>query len=325
MGIGIQTVDTIGREHAYRPISGDVLFVGRQTVYATPDELAATLRVHGHRVDRSAIEVDRSTVNRHERHAHKTLAADRSIFRALGIDSVRALDVSAYEGAEIVHDLNRPLPPDLEQTVDFLLDGSTLDNVFDPAMAIRNFAGLLRPGGRLLTINGYSTRETAYTICSPPWFFDYFVENGFADCKVYVTVARGDRTNVFWLDPDYLEHARQAPLLFHTNDRMWTTVFAEKAAASTVDKSPVQQHYRSAAGWDAYCGNLARVKQSQRPHLHRSSTDLFLNRALAGYPWIDREFSARRHWRQIPHRAYWKIRRTVRALRAQPAPGSSKP
>jgi hypothetical protein len=65
---------------------------------------------------------------------------DRSIFHALGIDHVKALDASSCEDAEIVHDLNRPLPNHLKATADFIVDGGTLDNVFDPAMTLRNYA-----------------------------------------------------------------------------------------------------------------------------------------------------------------------------------------
>jgi SAM-dependent methyltransferase len=311
MGLGSNALDAIGREHAYRPITGDVAFVGRQAVYCTPEELIAHLRGHGHAVDGSAIEIDRTTVNRLGDYAGKNLVTDRSIFRALGVDSVKAIDVSPYEGAEIIHDLNQPLPAQLRETVDFLVDGSTLDNVFDPAMALRNFAGLLRPGGRLVAINGYSTRETAYTLCSPGWFLDYFIENGFADCKVYVSAVSRGRINPVWLDPGYIERARDFPLLFHTNARMWTTVFAEKGSKSTSGKAPTQHHYRSREAWDTYVENLAALRASRRPHLNRSYADLFFNRAFPGFVWVDREFQARRHWREVPHRAYWKLRRAL--------------
>src|SRR5690349_9414278 len=152
MGLGGQAIDAIGREHAYRPIIGDVLFIGRQTVYFSPQDLARRLRDHCAEVDAGAIEVDRTTVNRN---LAGELATDRSIFRALGLpaERIKALDVSPYEGAEVIHDLNQPIPANLRGCADFIVDGSTLDNVFDPAMALRNYAELLRPGGRLLTIN----------------------------------------------------------------------------------------------------------------------------------------------------------------------------
>jgi hypothetical protein len=322
MGLGGEAIEAIAREHAYRPISGDVLFIGRQTTYLSANELAAILRSHGHAVDSAAIEIDRTTISRQRGHEGKELVTDRSIFHALGVDKVRALDVSAYEGAEIIHDLNEPLPPHLHGSADFIVDGSTLDNVFDPATCLRNFAGLLKVGGRLLTINAYTTLQTAYTLCSPPWYFDYFVENGFIDCRVYVIVARRGRSNAFWLDPDYIARARGGTLGFDARGNVFIVALAEKGPASTTNASPAQQHYRSAAGWEVYAERLRTVQQSQRPHLARSSADLFIWNPTAGYVWVDRNFAARRHWRQVPHRAYWKIRRTLRALRAaRPVPG----
>ena len=200
MGLGGQAIDAIGREHAYRPIAGDVLFIGRQTVYFSPQDLARRLRDHLPHVDEAAIEVDRTTLNRNLK---GELATDRSVFRALGLPPARikALDVSAYEGAEVIHDLNQPIPEALRECADFIVDGSTLDNVFDPAMALRNYADLLRPGGRLLAINAWNLRDSTYTACSPSWYLDYFVANGFADCKVYVCVGARAGINIYWLDP----------------------------------------------------------------------------------------------------------------------------
>ena len=129
--------------------------------YFTPSGLAAQLRSHGHVVDSSAIEVDRTTI--HRLPGHGEIVTDRSIFHALGIDGVKALDASAYEGAEIVHDLNRPLPDNLKAMADFIVDGSTLDNVFDPAMTLRNYAQLLRPGAACSP----STRSIIANVRSP--------------------------------------------------------------------------------------------------------------------------------------------------------------
>jgi SAM-dependent methyltransferase len=315
MGLGGEAIEAIAREHAYRPISGDVLFIGRQTTYFTPQELVGILSAHGHAVDVSAIEVDRSTTNRQSGYERKELVTDRSIFRAIGVNSVRALDVSAYEGAEIIHDLNTPLPRELCGSADFVVDGSTLDNVFDPATALRNMAALLRPGGRLVTINAYTSQQTAYTLCSPPWYFDYFVENGFADCRVYVVVAPPGRTNVFWLDPGYVAYDRHGTFRFTARGNVFILAFAERGASSTTHRSPVQQCYRDAEGWRSYGEHLRTIQESRRPHLTRSSTNLFISRPTAGYVWVDKTFIARRHWRQVPHRAYWKIRRTIQARR----------
>jgi SAM-dependent methyltransferase len=301
MALSIQAIDVIGREHAFRPIKGDVLFIGRQSVLFTPDELVSQLRSHGLTVDAGAIESDRSTVNRLP--GYGALATDRSIFRALGIDSVKALDVSAYEGAEIVHDLNRPIPDTLRECADFIVDGSTLDNVFDPASALRNYARLLRPGGRLVMVNAMNTREGCYTICPADWYLDYFVANGFADCRVYVCAAYNNSVNCYWLNSHTIAAERRSrPYVFPI---MWwryfTVVFAEKGPASTTDLSPVQQPYRSSADWDRHIALLAPINSSGRPHMARSR-GVIPRMARRGYTWMDRDFRPREVAPSLPRR-----------------------
>jgi hypothetical protein len=65
----------------------------------------------------------------------------------------------------------KPLPGKLRNLADFIIDGSTLDNVLDPAMAIRNFAAM--------TVNMYSNHYEPYAILPPLWYPDFFVVNKF--------------------------------------------------------------------------------------------------------------------------------------------------
>ena len=157
------------------------------------------------------------------------------------------------------------------RTADFIVDGSTLDNVFDPAMTLRNYAQLLRPGGRLLAINTLNNRQCAFTICSPDWFLDYFVENGFSDCKVYVCAGFAGAFNSYWLDTEYMASQRPGKLVFPP--MLWdyyTLVFAEKGPASTTECAPVQHPYRSPDEWTRYEARLSAINRSPRPHLARS-------------------------------------------------------
>lgn len=68
----------------------------------------------------------------------------------LGAEEIAALDHSDYEGEVVVHDLNVPIGTDLEQSCDALIDGGTLEHVFNFPVAVANCMRMVREGGRLL-------------------------------------------------------------------------------------------------------------------------------------------------------------------------------
>jgi SAM-dependent methyltransferase len=74
---------------------------------------------------------------------------DRFLAEFLGARQVVALDASAFEGAILVHDLNREMPSDLDETFDAVIDGGTLEHVFNFPIAIANCMRLVAVGGRL--------------------------------------------------------------------------------------------------------------------------------------------------------------------------------
>jgi hypothetical protein len=203
------------------------------------------------------------------------------------------LDHSDYEGAEIVHDLREPLPQRLSEITDFLVDGSTLDNVFTPSTVLQNYAKLLRPGGRLVLLNAFSSYDTPYAIMPPLWYLDYFVINGFADAKVYIVVFPGQgEDNVFYVDVNFLQQAKRSMGRFCGPHHMVTVVMAEKGPSSTTDRMPIQQDYRSQEEWAVYLEKLAVIQQSTRHHLLRSHTGRRLFDVAGGHVFINTEFKA---------------------------------
>jgi SAM-dependent methyltransferase len=76
------------------------------------------------------------------------------LFAYLGSHSVCSMDLSDYEGAEILHDLNHPVGTELHDKFDCIFDGGTLEHIFDIAQAFRNIAAMLKVGGLFLSSNG---------------------------------------------------------------------------------------------------------------------------------------------------------------------------
>ncbi len=103
------------------------------------------------------------------------------LLRMLGADRIEALDASAFEGSGIVHDLNEPVDVALHGRFDLVLDGGTLEHVFNVPVALRNCMEMVKPGGRLILVT------PANNFCghgfyqfSPELFFRTLApENGF--------------------------------------------------------------------------------------------------------------------------------------------------
>jgi len=301
MGIGPAIVSALIREHQFKPICGDVRLIGRQTVYFTPQRILELLAANGidtTGIDPDAIALDRRTVDRRAGFADAALITDAALFKLFGVDKVLALDWSAYEKADIIHDLRTPLSAKLHATADLVVDGSTLDNVFTPSVALQNFSRLLRPGGRMLTFNAFSSYGTPYAIMPPLWYLDYFVMNRFADCRIYIIVYRETGANefdmnVFNVDLTAVRNTGRGMGRFCAPYNMVTLVFAEKDAESTDERLPIQQDYRSAEDWDVYNANLTRMLQSKRPHLISSRSDRFVIAPAPGHSYIDKDYQAR--------------------------------
>jgi SAM-dependent methyltransferase len=72
------------------------------------------------------------------------------LLETLGAEKIESLDAAAYEGATIVHDLNLPVPEDLKGGFDVVLDGGTIEHVFNFPVAIRNCMEMVSKGGHLI-------------------------------------------------------------------------------------------------------------------------------------------------------------------------------
>jgi hypothetical protein len=185
---------------------------------------------------------------------------DVAFFRALGFSAVKAIDLDPSEGAEVILDLNKDVPRKLLGTCDLLVDGSTLDNLFDPITALRNAVRLLSAHGRLcMSVQGnysLSFNGIPYLIMTPIWLYDYFVANRFEECSIYASI---------W-NPD--EGRQTTYVLNHENaTRRWglglmrpvivdlhlqISVFCRRGPRSTFDRNPQQHVYRGEAEWLDY-------------------------------------------------------------------------
>ena len=296
MAIPDMIARAILHEHKYRPISGEGLLVGRQTMPFTVAEAARMVRDEGVApkpdIDlKSPLLIDTAT----RYGANRNQINDVGFFSLFCDARFRALDVTDYEKAEIIHDMQMPPPDLLVDAVDFMWNGSCLANMFDPAAAMRNAAKMLRPGGRVLLLESGTPHHNAYTMFSPAWFFDFFALNDFADCKVYICLFEPGAIHTgpydVFVRKRYESTLGQLPLaLFSPHLAVINYVVAEKDNNSTWDKMPVQGQYRPDHG--PYQASFARFGRSSRPIIRRPKTQAAIEkyRKIANRDDVDLEY-----------------------------------
>jgi hypothetical protein len=101
--------------------------------------------------------------------------------RGLGAREVESMDASRYEGASLAHDLNHPVPSEWHARYDAVIDGGSLEHVFDVRQALANVMNLVRVGGSVFLITPASNAMGhGFYQFSPELFYRVFAaENGF--------------------------------------------------------------------------------------------------------------------------------------------------
>jgi SAM-dependent methyltransferase len=263
MGFFPAATEVILQEHKFRSITGRALMIGRQNTGLTPDEATQLLTRNGLPLLTDRFELDKDTQHVTGRDGEIT---DRSFFAAFCDCSVEAIDVSDYEGAEIVHDLSVPIPDVLKGQFDFIYDGSTLDNVFNVATAMQNINDLLKPGGRCVLMNWSNSTPTAYAMLSPDWFMDFFAYNEYEDAKVLVVeTGAGEPPRIWNYDPIVVnsgQYGYQCSNILAYTQRA-TVCLAEKSGKPPRAGFPVQMHYRG-QNTEPYLSSALRYRASKR-------------------------------------------------------------
>jgi hypothetical protein len=98
------------REHLYKPIQGNVLTLGRQTIAMTYEQLIELSQQEGFLI--SEDDLKRITVSQDQKTRvgkGTGYISDDVFFSLFGIRQIHVMDVSDYEGADIIHNLNMPI------------------------------------------------------------------------------------------------------------------------------------------------------------------------------------------------------------------------
>jgi SAM-dependent methyltransferase len=141
VGIDLNTAQLLIKAHKNGVSFGRMATLGRQRLLGNRQALISVLRKSGYELPRNLV----------RRLLDPTTEYAEDFLSLLGANEIVAIDASDFEGAQILHDMNRPIPDSLVSSFDLVLDGGTLEHIFDLPTALRNAAQMVRPNGRFIS------------------------------------------------------------------------------------------------------------------------------------------------------------------------------
>ncbi len=144
--------------------SGRVLTLGRQDIAVT----AKDMKLLG-------IKIESSSLN--------TLTSEEYL-RALGFHRIDEMDYSNHDGANIIHDLNKPVSKKLWEKFDFIIDGGTLEHCFNVSVFMSNLIYMLKPGGTIIHANpSQGTCNHGFYNFQPTFYYSFYKANNFEEME----------------------------------------------------------------------------------------------------------------------------------------------
>jgi len=247
MGIPRGTARLLLDEARERPFSGSLLELGRMSVFVRRDELEGW----GREQRTTLAQAGDLALSHQPELAALGCLDDRSFFRLLGCESVESADVSAWEGADHILDLNLPVPTELRGRFDTVFEAGTIQHIFDLPQVFANLHAVLKKGGRVIHGMAPSTNHVdhGFYMFSPTLFHDFYSANGWRIEAEYFFEffpfwfrgrLHSNRWKIRRYSPGVLDHlayggfgARQVGLF----------VVATKIAGSTADRIPQQSYF----------------------------------------------------------------------------------
>jgi hypothetical protein len=193
--------------------------------------------------------------------AIRTKAAGYSepFLEMLGAREITSIDASQYEGATVAHDLNQPIGDELRNKFSAIIDGGTLEHVFNFPIAIKNCMDMLEIGGHFFahTMANNFMGHGFYQF-SPELFCRVFsAENGFRLHQAIVFESRilppswyqaadpqviGERVELINSNPTYLlihaERVADVPIFARTPQQAdYSALWTKKDGAPAVRPS----------------------------------------------------------------------------------------
>jgi len=212
----------------------------------------------------------------------------------LGISNPSILDASDYEGASILHDLNKPIPSSLKCQFSTVIDIGSIEHVYNVPQAIQNLKDLCAVDGLILIVSPSNNwLGHGFYQFSPEFFFRTFdAPSGFEIRKLFLIKLKF--TGNIWyslIDPKIL--GRRGTIV--SRRRCLIAVIATKVSASTTGLQPQQSDYESV--WESRSISRLGALYLSLPWILRKSIELTLIPAKTRFANRNRMARVRFGWR----------------------------
>lgn len=184
MGVPRAVARLLLDEAKRRPFAGSVLTLGRLDIHFTLDELRGWAAEQGVALG----SVDEIELSHNPSLADQGCLGDTTFLQLLGFRDIVRCDVSDWEGADELLDLNHPVPERLHGRFDVVLEAGTLQHIFHVPNVLANLHAFLAPGGRVIHAMAASNNHVdhGFYMFSPTLFHDWYTANSYRIEKEYV-------------------------------------------------------------------------------------------------------------------------------------------
>lgn len=214
---------------------GEVMTLGRLNLYASKNSISQKL------AEKSVSNLDVGILEFETGYSE-------SLFKMLGAETADSIDFSDYENATFIHDMNQPIPDDLKKRYSLVIDGGTVEHIFNFPTAIKNGMEMVKVGGHYIGVTpANNTMGHGFYQFSPELYYRIFSEeNGFEVTDMFVVPMTDEGVAFGWYKvPDpiavnsriYLTNSVQTQLYFCAKRISEKPVFAKTPQQSDYAKT----------------------------------------------------------------------------------------
>jgi hypothetical protein len=243
----------------------DTITIGRQGLHLTKEAMQEHLNHFGFQTE----------------NADKILTEEQGyaepFLKMLGAANPHSIDASAYESATYIHDMNQPIGNSLKGNYSMVLDGGSLEHIFNFPVAIKNCMEMLKVGGYYLGISPANNfLGHGFYQFSPELYYRIFnEENGFKVQSMIFFIDHKSTRYYEVSDPNVVK----SRVILSNKHPSYLFVMAQKIKdVPLFSNAPQQSDYQNLM-WEGK-GNIEQVKRNNIKISFSQKLQLYIKKRL---------------------------------------------